>query len=61
MNKEKIIVLHNSLIVKLHSAIEGTDDFKEGQIVNPLAPCLIRGAIADATLILHEINKQEEK
>lgn len=58
MDKDKIVMLHNSLMAKLMASIEGTEDFKEGQITNLQAPCLIRGAIADAMLILHEINKQ---
>ena len=61
MNKEKIIALHISLVAKLRSAIEGTEDFKEGQLLNPQAPCLIRGAIYDSIMLLSEINKQEEK
>ena len=55
MNKDKIIALHNSLLDKLRASIEGTDDFKEGPLVNPQAPCLIRSAIADAILIMREL------
>ena len=57
MNKDKIVKHHNDMVEKLKQCLEGTEDFKAGEITNPLAPCLIRSAIADSIIILSEINK----
>lgn len=57
MNKDKILALHNSILEKLELTIEGTTDFKSGQLTNPMAACLIRSVIGDVILMQAEFNR----